>query len=189
VKFPATLLPLSDTGPTQEECHPPYLKFERRAAVIMGGWAHVQGDSPDDLASEALRAYLGLVDEYGEEDAHKLASRAMQQDVFHLYQKEKNNPTTEFEHPSWGEGDDTESDVEYSLAAWEHTQIYFSADQLDWMSDLLTGPELEAVVLVYEEDVTQLTAAKRMGVSQQRVSKILQSAHSKLQIHLKDTRR
>lgn len=188
MKFASTQLPLSSSGPCRIECQPTYSRFERRAVVLLGGWQHVQGDTPDDLASGALKEYLRLVGEYGDEDAHKLASRGMQQDVFHLFQKKKNNPTTEFEHPSWGEGDDTESDIEYSLAAWEHSQIYFSADQLDWMSGILTSQEMEAIVLVHEADSTQLAASRRMGLTQPRVSQLLLSAYNKLRAHLKDTR-
>lgn len=157
-----------------------YDRFEFRAAYLMGGWANVMGQTPDDLAQVALNTYVGLLDEHGPDSAHKMASHGLRQDVTNLYQKDANNPTEYFPEPDQ-EDPDAET-YESQLADIEASWLYFTPDLMDRLSGVLTAREIDAVVHVFESDLTQEETARKMRVSERRVRALLHSALDKARL-------
>lgn len=167
---------------SQEELQDVYTRLETRALYILEGWANVMGFTPDDFAQKALMNYVRITATgVPEEDAYRMASMSVQQEITHLYRKDSNNPTGYFEEETPGDPDDPEDDVaEAELAAVEAAWIYFPPDVVDGLADALTPRELEAVILVFEADKTHAEAAGSMRVSERRVGQLIQAATDKL---------
>lgn len=158
-----------------------YQKFESRAVWLMSGWQNVMGTTPDDLAQVALCSYLSLLPTHDPDEAHKLASRGLQQDVYHLFAKGANNPTGYFADAMPADPDDPHSEPgEHSLAAVEASWLYFTPDFVDALYEHLTGREIDLLIQVYEQDRSQAEIARSKRVSTQAVTKRVRTALNKL---------
>jgi len=177
-----TILSYSSTHPGQLELQGVYGRLEGRAAWLMGGWENVMGSTPDDIAQVGLNNYLTVLPVHGDESAAKIASYRLQQDVRDLYQKQDHNKTEYFPDPDDDETDEDEY-PDHPISQIESTDRqtrYFGADLVDQMASMLTKREMEAVILVFEDDLTHESAAKAMHVRRLTVTTYLRSAIKKL---------
>jgi DNA-directed RNA polymerase specialized sigma24 family protein len=180
--FQPTILALGSSTLDREELTGAYKSLEGRAVSLFEGWENVLGETPDDLAQTAWFSYHRLrTSGHEAESARKLASKGLREDYINLMEKRDNNPQEYFSdddpEPLEDEFDDP---GEAGLESRHESVIYFSPDQMDWMADRLTPRELEAVILVFEDDLTHVAAAKKMHVGSRRVDALVKSSVSKL---------
>lgn len=179
-KFPLALA-LGDSGFDREEVRDAYGRLERRAVYLLKGWEVSMGFTPDDLASRALTDYLKLRNEGREpEDAYPMASRGLQQAVYHLFQKMANNPTDYFEEAAHADPDQEEEDSSEELTALEASVIYFHPDLMDWIANLLSSRETQAVTLRYEADLDLHGVAGEMGIGYETAKTLVKRSLKKL---------
>lgn len=179
-KYPVQLA-LGVSGFDRDEVWEVYSRFEKRAVYLLKGWENTMGVTPDDIAQTAFTAYLSLRKEgFEPDDAYPQASRGLQQDIHHLWQKAANNPTDYFEEPEREESDTDEDPGQAEMTAAESAALYFDPDRVDWLASLLSRRETEAVILRYEADLDLHGVATSMGVSYETAKTLVKRALKKL---------
>jgi DNA-directed RNA polymerase specialized sigma24 family protein len=162
------------------ELQEPWKKLVYRADYLMGGWDNVRGQTPDDLAQEALLTYCTELGGTYARDPYKVASTDLQRGLRDLWQK----TDREVSGADWktaGESDDPEDeDWESDLESNDLVARYFTPDTMDLLSSVLTARELEAVVHVYEEDLTREDAGELMGIKKSAVIRLVNRALDKI---------
>lgn len=144
--------------PTAEEVRPSYRSMLLQAQKHLGMTECHQGICADDLANMGLYDYLRLLQEHGPEGAIKLARFRLGRNVMDIRTKAGNNPTKSVDQTN-----DSES-LDLDWESIEASRLYFSPDMIDTLSAVLTARELEAIILLFESDLTEKQTAKRMRV-------------------------
>lgn len=180
--FQPTKYAIGHSEYSRDELTDAYRSLEGRAVALMEGWENMLGSTPDDLGQQAVWEYYRLrCGGRDEDEARTLASYRLNMDFIDLKKKVRNNPQEYFsdEEPETLE-DEFDDPGEAGVEVRQQVVIYFSPDQVDWMADRLTARELEAVILVFEADLTHVDAARKMHTTRQRVDSLVKSSLRKL---------
>lgn len=167
--------PIAERGPSRDLVKPVYQRLEHRAAILMGGWEHCIGVTPDDLAQAAVYAWTGLRERYPDTDAYRLASYRLQQDITKLRRRKRG--------PSLDQVQEDRAEDGYEPLDWaapEAVRRYFRPETVDGLAELLTPRELDVILARYEDDLTQKQAAEQLGCSISSVTRSERSALNKI---------
>jgi hypothetical protein len=112
-----------------------YRRLEQRATILLKGWEHTLGDTPDDLALAALRVYLDQrMTGKSQSSSWNLAFVSIKRDVIDLHSK-----------LAYGE---SYLDRDYAGAEW---LTALNPDTWDWLGSMLDARGCELVRRVYED--------------------------------------